>query len=198
VEIPGNWITRLLSSLEGSTGKKFQNRLEFEIWTREVSLPDISYQITTKCCENCFPKPSVQDHGYTNYACFRALTSEYVGIHHIVKKRSTDVKKAVLVLTGSWRWTKPFLGRKNCLDNCKVCPGLPDMDLPHLLTTCKITESVRIRYTTKYTEEVTFENCAKNLSSSENVERTIWILREIYEELVTSISFSGLPGVLAS
>jgi hypothetical protein len=185
VSSSGNWINRVFQCIETSLGLNFENGAVFLNWLENTSMKDVSYGITQSCHEKCFPKPSIMERGYSHYACFRAAIPDYVGVHYLVAKRSLEVRKSVLILTGNWRWTKPFLHWKNNLEDCQVCKSRPDLDLPHLVIDCKITIGVRSRYAAKYGEGTTFTELMSYMGEQEKVGRLIWLLGEVYGELAS-------------
>jgi hypothetical protein len=182
-EFPGNWISRLMKQLDFINSSFDKDSMDFKEWLAGLRMRDISFIITKRCHNNCFTVPSTEDNGFSHYACFRAITSDYIGIHHLISTKSLDSKKAILIISGAWRWTKYFLDRKEQLQDCNICTGRPDMDLPHLTEKCRITEEARKGYWFACGEEVSMEKITSNLCQEECVGRAVNFLKDVFDAL---------------
>jgi hypothetical protein len=183
-ETSDSWFKRVITGIDHSCDETFTSEKEFKDWVSRTRIQDVSYKVTMRCAECCFPKPQEQSQGYQHYSCFRAMTSDYVGIHHLVRKRSQITRKALLILSGSWRWSKPFIKWKDEFEHCKACVGLPDLDLPHLVASCRATDQVRAEFISTYGESPTADSCAADLGSKEGSDRVATFFGAIYEALL--------------
>jgi hypothetical protein len=121
------------------------------------------------------------------------VVPNYIGVHHLVASVNDESRKAQLVLTGAWKWTKPFACRRGNLRVCEVCSEHQDLDLAHLIWKCKNTRKAMEEYEVCTGEETTVESLRTSLGSLESTRTLTGLLESIYDQLV--ITYSASPAV---
>jgi hypothetical protein len=183
---PDNWLGRLLGFLETSLDKHFNDAAEFQNWAKNARIKDVNYHVTVACHKKCFDKNGEADLGSPDYSCFMALLPTYIGVHHLVSNTTENTRKALLVLTGAWKWTRQFGKWKNLASTCRACPGEVETDLTHVVWGCISTRAALARYEDVTNVPTTVETIMAAMTQEEETAKLITLASEIFDLLLAA------------
>jgi hypothetical protein len=181
---PNNWLGRLLGSLETALDKHFNDAVEFQNWAKNACIREVNYHVTVACHKKCFDKSGEADLGSPDYSCFMALLPTYIGVHHLVSNATQNTRKALLVLTGAWKWTRQFAKWKHLASTCRACPGEVETDLTHVVWGCVSTRAALARYDEAATGvPTTVETLMAAMTQEEETTKLIILASKIFDLL---------------
>jgi hypothetical protein len=101
-------------------------------------------------------------------------------------------RKAMLIMSGTWKWTKPFLPWAEQLEKCGWCSEETDLDFPYVAWKCVVLRAAYMKYESRFEEPITVASLSIALGTRDGSNFLASFLSEVYDLLLIRCSGFGV------